>query len=131
MPSSTKIFKLYKNLLDIANTEFSAVVESGVILLSQSGEPWKLRLVLYDGSFMDVHYSVTGRYSYHWDRRLLDGKIYRHDNAPHHTGKGISGFPKHFHDGSDVIVVPSTISDDPEIAIREILRFAVKYLTDD
>jgi Family of unknown function (DUF6516) len=129
LPSSTKIFKLYKSLLDIANTEYRAVVESGVILFSQSGEPWKLRLALYDGSFMDVYYSVTGKYSYHWDRRLLDGKIYRHDNAPHQKWKDISGFPKHFHDGSDVIVVPSHIPDDPEAAIRDFIRFAMKYLT--
>jgi hypothetical protein len=54
LPSSTKIFRLYKSLLDIANIEYKSVVESGIILFSQSGEPWKLRLSLYDGSFMDV-----------------------------------------------------------------------------
>ncbi len=128
MPSSAKIFRLYKNLLDLANTEYRAVVESGNILFSQSGEPWKLRLTLYDGSFMDVYYSVTEKYSYHWDRRLVDGKIYRHDNAPHQKWKNIHGFPKHFHDGSDTVVVPSYISDDPEIAIRDFMRFAIKYL---
>lgn len=128
MPSSTKIFKLYKSLLDIANTEFKAVVESGVILFSQSGEPWKLRLVFYDGSIMDIYYSVTGKYSYHWDRRLLDGKIYRHDNAPHQKWENISTYPKHFHDGSDIVVVPSHIPDDPQTAIRTFIRFAVKCL---
>lgn len=131
MPLLTKILRLYKSLLDIATTEFKTVVESGEIFYSQSKEPWKLRLYLCDGSFMDIYYSTKGKYSYHWDRRLTTNKIYRHDNAPHMRWKDISTFPKHFHDGSEENVIPSYILDDPESALRELLVFAVKHIVKD
>ncbi len=128
MPSSTKILRLYKNPLDIAISEFKTIIESGEIFYSQSKEPWKLRLYLCDGSFTDIYFSVKGKYSYHWDRRLLNNKIYRHDNAPHQRWKDLSTFPKHFHNGSEEVVVPSHISDDPESALRDFLSFVVKHM---
>ncbi len=128
MPSSTKILRLYKNLLDIAISEFKTIIESGEIFYSQSKEPWKLRLYLCDGSFTDIYFSVKGNYSYHWDRRLLNNKIYRHDNAHHQRWKDLSTFPKHFHNGSEEVVVPSHISDDPESALRDFLSFVVKHM---
>ena len=97
MSVSMKILRLYKSLLDIATTEFVTVVESGEIFYSQGMEPWKVRLYLCDGSIVDIYYSVKGKYSYHWDRRLITHEIFRHDNAPHQRWKYISSFPKHFH----------------------------------
>ncbi len=129
MPSSTKILKLYSDFLDIATKEFGIIVESGEILYSQSKEPWKLRLYLYDDSFIDIYYSIKHKYSYHWDRRLTKNQIFRHDNAPHQRWKDISTFPKHFHNGSEDIVIPSYLSDSPEIALREFLSFAIKHIT--
>jgi len=123
-----KISELYKKLLDIAVSEFKAVVESGQILYSQSGEPWKLRLYLYDDSFIDIYYSIKGKYSYHWDRRLTSNKIYRHDNAPHEKWKELPTFPKHFHNGSEDTVVSSDIDDNPELAVRQFLKFAASRL---
>jgi hypothetical protein len=123
-----KISELYKKILDIAVSEFKAVVESGQILYSQSEEPWKLRLFLYDNSFIDIYYSIRGKYSYHWDRRLTSNKIYRHDNAPHEKWKSLPTFPKHFHKGSEDIVVSSDINDNPELAVREFLKFAASSL---
>jgi hypothetical protein len=37
---------------------------------------------LVDGSYLDVWFSrkFPGRYAYHWERRHVDGSIYRHDN---------------------------------------------------
>lgn len=124
----TKILRLYKNLLDIATSEFKTIIESGEIFYSQSKEPWKLRLYLCDGSFTDIYFSVKGKYSYHWDRRLVNNKIYRHDNAPHQRWKDLSTFPKHFHNGSEEVVVLSHISDDPESALRDFLSFVVKHM---
>ena len=43
MSSLTEISSLYKNLLEIATTEFTNIVESGEVLCSQSNEAWKLR----------------------------------------------------------------------------------------
>ena len=129
MPSSTKILKLYSDFLDVATKEFGTIVESGEILYSQSKEPWKLRLYLYDDSFIDIYYSIKCKYSYHWDRRLTKNQIFRHDNAPHQRWKDISTFPKHFHNGSEDIVIPSYLSNSPEIALREFLSFAIKHIT--
>lgn len=128
MPASKKILRLYRSLLDIAVTGFKTIVESGEIFYSQSNEPWKLRLYLCDGSFIDVYYSTKGKYSYHWDRRLVTNKIYRHDNAPHRRWKDISTFPKHFHNGSEDIVVPSHIAEDPKLALREFLGFTTEHI---
>ena len=128
MPLSTKILNLYSKLLDIAIKEFGIIVESGGTLYSQSGEPWKLRLYLCDGSFIDIYYSIKCKYSYHWDRRLTKDQIFRHDNAPHQRWKDIPTFPKHFHNGSEDIVIPSYLSDNPEIALREFLNFTIKHI---
>jgi len=94
------------------------------VVYSESGIPLKLRLYLIDGSVIYVFYSVTGKYSYHWERRIIDGTIYRHDNAPHTKWKDIKTFPKHFHDGSDSNGKESLISEEPLIALDEFLNFA-------
>jgi hypothetical protein len=62
----------------------------------------KIRAYISDGSFVDIWFSkkIPGRFSYHWERRHIDGKIYRHDNFPDPCWKKVSTFPKHFHNGS-------------------------------
>lgn len=82
----------------------------------------KTRFVLRDGSYIDVQFSASGRYSYHWERRHIDGKLYRFDNAPHHPE--VATFPHHLHDGSEEKVVESQISVRPEEAVPQILDFA-------
>ncbi len=70
---------------------------------------------------------ISGKkYSYHWERRAINGKIYRHDNASHH--REIATFPKHFHFESENNLKESKISDEPEIAIIEFLNFIRKIL---
>ena len=76
---------------------FPDIVSEARVLRLDSGEPLKLRLEIIDGSVVDIFYSVTGKYSYHWERSLIDGSIYRHDNAPHKRWQRIKTFPKHFH----------------------------------
>lgn len=129
MPLLTKISELYNKLLKIATTEFINVVEDGEIFCSESNEPLKLRLYLYDNSFIDIYHSVkSSKYSYHWERRLTVDKIFRHDNAPHQKWKYVETYPKHFHNGSEETVLPSYISDNPELAIKEFLSFVVKNI---
>jgi len=69
-----------ERLREIAEVEFADIVAE--VLIPDLNE---LRIILTDGSFMDVWFSLklAGRYSYHWERRAVDGAIYRHDNAPH------------------------------------------------
>lgn len=108
-----------KNLIDIAAIEFSDIVED---IVSDTGH---LRIFLKEGSFIDIWYSLynKGRYSYHWERRIINGKIYRHNNAPHKRWENIPTFPKHFHNGNELEVEPSKIPDEYTEAVRYFLNF--------
>lgn len=118
------VLTTYRALSKIALSEFADVVVNAQILSLPTDDPLKLRLDIADGSLLDMYISASGRYSYHWERRLIAaGDLYRHDNAPHDRWRHVATFPKHFHDGSDSNVVESHISDDPEQAIREFLTF--------
>lgn len=118
------ILTVYRKLEQIASTEFADVVVNARIYFLSTGDPHKLRFDIADGSLIDVFISERGRYSYHWERRLIDaGDLYRHDNAPHNRWRHMATFPKHFHDGSESNVVASHISDQPDKAIREFLIF--------
>lgn len=107
-------------LKEIAEVEFPDIVEEAIVPFVN-----ELRIILKEGSFVDVWFSLklADRYSYHWERRGIDGKIFRHDNAPHKSWQFVTTFPKHFHDGSEDIVSESRISDAPEEALREFLSF--------
>jgi len=99
------------------------------ILTFPTGDPHKIRLDIADGSLLDIFLSASGRYSYHWERRLIAaGTIYRHDNAPHQRWRFVSTFPKHFHNRREENVIESHISDSPPSALREILVFVRQTL---
>ncbi|MBI4647411.1 MAG: hypothetical protein HY738_12695 [Bacteroidia bacterium] len=112
-------------LKQIAGNEFADIV-------TNVQEPFtnELRIKLNDDSFIDVWFSINleNRYSYHWERKHIDGLIYRHDNAPHIKWKDITTFPKHFHNQTEENIEPSYISDKPENAIREMMSFAKSLL---
>ncbi len=118
--------KIFHKLSYIAEVEFSDIVET----VEESED--KLRIYLIDGSFIDVWFSIKimGRYAYHWERTHIDDKIYRHDNIPHKKWEFVKTFPKHFHCGSEKEVIESSISDNPEEAIRDILTFGRKILNE-
>ena len=110
-----------KGLREIAHVEFGDIVVDAFV-----PDINKLRIVLSDGSLVDVWFSLKlrGRYSYHWERRAIDGTVYRHDNAPHRRWQSAATFPHHFHDGSEDHIVESHLSKEPEQALREFLTFA-------
>ena len=107
-------------LREIAEVEFADIVKEAI-----SPDINELRVILHDGSFVDVWFSLKllGRYSYHWERRAIDGTLYRHDNAPHKSWQAIKTFPSHFHDGSEMNVVESRMNANPPQALREFLTF--------
>jgi hypothetical protein len=109
-----------ERLREIAQMECVGIVVEAII-----PDINELRIILTDGSFVDVWFSLKlqGRYSFHWERRALDGKIYRHDNSPHRRWESVATFPRHFHDGSETNVSESQISEIPEDALREFLAF--------
>ena len=110
---------LYRRLAFIALREFPEVVIGTEIVEA------KLRIFIADDSFIDVWFSEKRRgvYSYHWERRMVDGTIHRHDNLPDRDARKLETFPKHFHEGSEENIRESRISDDPEQAIRQLLTF--------
>ncbi len=104
---------------------------SDIILdVSELGEN-SFKIIFKDSSFLTVWFSLKleDKYSYHWERRNLDGKIFRHDNASHLKWKEISTYPKHFHNGSEEYVEASSLSYNYEKALEEILLFIRKYLS--
>ena len=109
-----------EGLCEIAEVEFADIVVEAVI-----PDTNELRVFLTDGSFVDVWFSLKlqGRYSFHWERRAIDGKIYRHDNAPHRHWQSVATFPHHFHSGSESNVEESHLSTIPTEALREFLAF--------
>lgn len=109
-----------RRLKQIVEIEFEDIATQVEIGLN------RMRIILTDTSFIDVWYSlnIEGRYSYHWERKWIDGSIYRHNNAPHQKWMNTATFPKHFHYMSESNVIESDINDNPEIAIREFLAFA-------
>jgi hypothetical protein len=113
-------------LKDIAEVEFPDIVEEAIVPFAN-----ELRIILKDGSFVDVWFSLKlmDRYSYHWERRGIDRRIFRHDNAPHKSWQFVATFPKHFHDGSEDIVSESRISNAPDEALREFLSFVRGKMT--
>ncbi len=116
-----------EKLKDIAEIEFDEIVlNADVIDINE------LRITLRENSFIEVWFSLKleGRYSFHWERKAIDGTIYRHDNAPHKRWQRIRTFPKHFHDGSEAEedCKESYISDDPKEALREMLGFVGEKL---
>jgi len=98
---SIEILETYKKQAEIAETEFNNIVLETKISFLPSGEPLKLRLFIIDNTFVDIYLSVSGKYSYHWDRRLVGELIYRHDNLPHQRWSRVKTAPKHFHNGGE------------------------------
>lgn len=107
-------------LRKIAETEFADIV-SGTRIVDA-----KLRVLLTDESYLDFWWSleIPGRFAHHWERRHVDGTIYRHDNMPHSKWGSTATFPQHYHDGNPDQVAESQLSADPETALREFLGFA-------
>jgi hypothetical protein len=113
-------------LIDIARLREIAEVEfSEIVVEAFSPDLNELRIILTDGSFVDLWFSLKlkDRYSYHWERKFIDGTVYRHDNAPHKRWRSVKTFPNHFHEGTEGYVTESYISDDPEEGLREFLAF--------
>jgi hypothetical protein len=122
------ILDAYRKIEAVVREQFSDLVINTQIIHAPSGRARKLRINLFDGSYIDVWYSKAKEYSYHWERRMLDGNIFRHDNAPHKKWQSVKTFPRHFHYGTEGKVQESHISSNPIKAITEFMSFAKKIL---
>ena len=83
-----------ETIREIIEDQFLDIVED---ILEPSGE--KLRVVLKDGSFIDLRISQTvkNRFDFHWERRHIDKNIFHYDNFPDIHFKKLKSFPFHFH----------------------------------
>jgi len=109
----------YVELVEIVETQFADIINAWVIRSN------KLRLFVIDGSYVDIWFSfrLQNRFAYHWERRSIDGSIYRLDNRPHADQTSLPGFPVHFHNGIDSKIERSPFSYEIEKAFIEFLRF--------
>ena len=116
--------------IDILLEQLIGIIETGYadFVLDCEIINGKLRVYLTEGSTLDIWYSrrMEGRYAYHWERRHLNGTIYRWDNAKHEAWKKVSTYPHHFHEGEDRQVSESLLPHNP---IKDI-KYILKYMRD-
>lgn len=112
----------YRQIKESVECKFSDILKSSELIQGTAGRIRKLRFYLIDNTFIDIWYSLDGSYSYHWEQRNIRDAIYRHDNAPHKKWRKVSTFPKHCHDGSQLNVIESFLSDNCENAVEEFLQ---------
>ena len=117
---------VYRLICRIAERDYADVVDRAGF------DDESARVYLQDGSFLEVwlhrEEDLMERYAFHWERRHVDGSIYRHDNAPHVRWRGVETFPKHFHFETESDAVESHIPDDPISASRYLLDFIREFL---
>jgi hypothetical protein len=108
----------------IAEVEFADIVVQTDILGP------KLRILLTDTSYVDGWASrkLSNRFGFHWERRHLDGRIYRYDNFPDTNWAGISTFPFHFHNGDQDTVVAALFALTLEQGFREFMAFVQRTM---
>jgi len=122
------ILKIYQDQLEQVKLLYQDIIANAKVVYTENGNPHKLRIHIVDGSLIDIFYSVHGKNSYHWERRTINGSLYRHDNAPHSKRRTVKTFPKHFHYKTNTNVIESNINNDPVLAIKEFFEFIKKTL---
>ncbi len=117
---------LYQRIAKIAQKSFDDLATHIDFLGGTAANPDKVRILIIDGSFLDIWLSEEGDYSFHWERRRQTGEIFRWDNAPHHPQ--IKTFPDHFHKYNEKNVVSSKLSSNYDLAVQEVFEFIRKYI---
>ena len=79
----------------ISRVEFADIVKSTHII------DYKLRIILINDSFIDVHLSqkLADKLGFHWEYMDRKRTIYRYDNFPDKNWQSVATFPYHFHNG--------------------------------
>lgn len=102
-----------------------AEVEFGSVVIDSQSMGEKLRLFVSDGSYVDLWLSrrLHERFGFHWERRHLDGTFYRYDDFPNTAWRDVPTYPRHFHDGSQDMVIAAPFVADLLAGFREFMRF--------
>jgi hypothetical protein len=87
---------------DLDDLKRIAEIEFADIVKSTHKVDYKLRIILSNNSFIDVHLSqrLPDKFGFHWECMDTAGSIYRYDNFPDKTWQPVATFPYHFHNGS-------------------------------
>ncbi len=117
-------------MVDLGKVKRIVDIEYNDVTRDSSIYHGKLRVFTKDDSVVDIWFSekIPGRFSYHWERRQINGTIYRHDNFPDPRWKDVSTFPKHFHCSTQNRVQGSEIGHDPVTGTREFMDFVRNML---
>lgn len=112
------------DLLRIAEVEFADIVSDSSLMET------KLRIMLVDGSFMDVFLSrrLKDKFGFHWERRTVNNSLYRYDNFPDTNWQSLSTYPHHFHNGTDKKVENAPFSKRPLEGFRDFMEFVRKKM---
>lgn len=121
------MIQLYRKLEEELKIEFREIIISTKIIRERSYGSSKLRIHFIDDTFLDIWLSERGKYSFHWEQRMKRGLIHRYDNAPDFPE--IRTFPAHFHDGEEKNVKESLLDDNPEVGVRQFLKFIKQIIT--
>ncbi len=106
-----------RKIQKIAEIEFKEIVKHSYI------RDYKLRIILIDGSFIDVFLSqkLKDKFGFHWECR--DGKIFRYDNFPDKKARKLKSFPYHFHFEKQDNIQETPFRTDTENGFRDFLNF--------
>ena len=117
-------YELYSKLAHIAELEYPDIVVSAELKAD------RLRIHFLDGSFLDVWFSQTipGKYAFHWERRHVNGSVYRWDNAAHKSIQHIDTFPHHLHEGKQENVKSFKPKPSWENTFKAILNYVKEKL---
>lgn len=90
--------------------------------------PEKVRLFLRDASFVDIRVSqkIKNRFDFHWERRHVDGTIYRYDNFPDTKFKKLLTYPYHFHEKKEGVAKNSPFHTKLPYAFIDFMEFVQK-----
>jgi len=117
-------YRPLETLARIAEIEYSSLIVQIDYLVA------KLRILVKDGSFIDIWVSekLSNRFGFHWERRHLDGKMFRYDNFPDTHWVNLTSFPFHFHQEYQENVIDAPFARDIEDGFRDFLSFVKDYL---
>jgi len=73
---------IYRYLVTVASKRYRDFIREVARTELASGVVVKIRVIFIDSSFLDIYWSSSGHYSLHYERRHINGTLYRHDNAP-------------------------------------------------
>lgn len=111
----------YQDLLDSLPDDLASLIQERRYIGGTDRSPRVLRLFFADRSYLDIRFAGDD-YVFHWERRVIDGTLFRWDNAPHHPSADT--FPHHLHERTEENVVASQLPYESIVAsLIAVLRF--------